>query len=263
MDKVELILKEVERLKDKGKYKDTYDYAFRDGNNAVCDQLLHFINSLLKEPSKVWHDANEEPPMPNKPFAVIEGNGELTASYTLVSGGMTWDKIKEVDGIIKWAYTDDLFNLYEEPKFRVEDYIRNKKDGYVTSIESIDDKNYYVSKCQAFIPIYKQDEWKLYENSVSEELESASQKYAEENHVCWDEPIESVLSGTPRTREANDKLDIKDAFKDGAKWKEQQIPHWKKATLPNTPWGINSDNLTCPDGYYIELEELRKLPKDE
>ena len=46
----EKILAEVERLKDKGKYSDTYDYAFRDGNNAALYAIEKFINSLPEEP---------------------------------------------------------------------------------------------------------------------------------------------------------------------------------------------------------------------
>ena len=48
----------------------------------------------------------------------------------------------------------------------------------------------------------------------------------------------------------------------GAQWQKGKIPHWKKGNLPNTPFGINGDYLTCPDGYYIELTELLKLPKE-
>ena len=43
------ILDEIERLKDKGKYSDTYEYAFRDGYNGALDVIARFINSLPEE----------------------------------------------------------------------------------------------------------------------------------------------------------------------------------------------------------------------
>ena len=40
------LVAEIERLIDRGKYSEEYDYAFRDGNNAVCNQILHFLDTL-------------------------------------------------------------------------------------------------------------------------------------------------------------------------------------------------------------------------
>jgi hypothetical protein len=37
---------EIKRLIDRSEYSEVYDYAFRDGNNAVCVHILHFLNTL-------------------------------------------------------------------------------------------------------------------------------------------------------------------------------------------------------------------------
>jgi hypothetical protein len=37
---------EIKRLIDRSEYSEVYDYAFRDGNNAVCVHILHFLDTL-------------------------------------------------------------------------------------------------------------------------------------------------------------------------------------------------------------------------
>ena len=48
------------------------------------------------------------------------------------------------------------------------------------------------------------------------------------------------------------------------RWKPNDLPHWKKSTLPNdNTTGFNSDYF-CYKGYYINYKELfEKLPKDD
>ena len=40
------LVAEIKRLIDRNEYSEVYDYAFRDGNNAVCVHILNFINNL-------------------------------------------------------------------------------------------------------------------------------------------------------------------------------------------------------------------------
>ena len=45
IDKSALIA-EIKRLIDRSEYNEVYDYAFRDGNNAVCVHILNFLDTL-------------------------------------------------------------------------------------------------------------------------------------------------------------------------------------------------------------------------
>ena len=49
MTTIEKIRAEIERLKDKGKYHEEYDCAYRDGNNDVCYSLLSFLDTLEEQ----------------------------------------------------------------------------------------------------------------------------------------------------------------------------------------------------------------------
>ena len=64
MDFIEELKQEVENLIDKGNYSETYDYAFRDGNNAACYHMLSIIDILTKKhPSGNngrWHENREK-----------------------------------------------------------------------------------------------------------------------------------------------------------------------------------------------------------
>ena len=54
-------------------------------------------------------------------------------------------------------------------------------------------------------------------------LDEAAELYSKENNTEWEEPAESVLYGAPRMITVNDKAEIKDAFKAGAKWMAEQV----------------------------------------
>lgn len=40
------VVAEIKRLIDRSEYSEVYDYAFRDGNNAVCVHILNFLDTL-------------------------------------------------------------------------------------------------------------------------------------------------------------------------------------------------------------------------
>lgn len=69
------------------------------------DMAVHFGANWYR--NNVWHSPKEEPEQ-GMAFAIIEGDGTLTASYTMLEGGMNWEKIKDIDGCLCWAYCEDL-----------------------------------------------------------------------------------------------------------------------------------------------------------
>ena len=69
------------------------------------DMAAHFGANWYR--NNVWHSPDEEPEQ-GMAFAIIEGDGALTASYTMLEGGMNWEKIKDIDGCQCWAYCEDL-----------------------------------------------------------------------------------------------------------------------------------------------------------
>ena len=69
------------------------------------DMAAHFGANWYR--NNVWHSPDEEPEQ-GMAFAIIEGDGTLTASYTMLEGGMNWEKIKDIDGCQCWAYCEDL-----------------------------------------------------------------------------------------------------------------------------------------------------------
>ena len=58
MNQIEQIKNKIERLidKEKHRYYEEYDCAYRDGNNAVCHTLLSFIESLAQEQTTIFSD---------------------------------------------------------------------------------------------------------------------------------------------------------------------------------------------------------------
>ena len=64
--------------------------------------------------------------------------------------------------------------------------------------------------------------WLKANKSEPQGLDETAEEYAEKNKNEWEVPIESLIYGTPRTRTANDKWEIKDAFKAGANWMAEQ-----------------------------------------
>jgi len=69
------------------------------------DIAAHFGANWYR--NNVWHSPDEEPEQ-GMAFAIIEDDGTLTASYTMLEGGMDWEKIKDIDGCQCWAYCEDL-----------------------------------------------------------------------------------------------------------------------------------------------------------
>jgi len=76
IDKSALVA-EIKRLIDRDEYSEVYDYAFRDGNNAVCIHILHFLDTLeVKEVdlNKELNDFIEEQKALVKDDRVVEYN---------------------------------------------------------------------------------------------------------------------------------------------------------------------------------------------
>lgn len=70
------------------------------------DMAAHFGANWYR--NNVWHSPDEEPKH-GEGFAIIDRNGILIASYNMMEGiGMSWEKIKEIDGCQCWAYCEDL-----------------------------------------------------------------------------------------------------------------------------------------------------------
>lgn len=114
MDKVELILKEIERLMyaynleaDIASAEDKEDENIAIAKYNVCTNLRDFINSILKEQSKVWHDASEIPQPQDEDalIAILVDDVISTSTYNkYISVYKDWD-------VDKWAYLDDIINL--------------------------------------------------------------------------------------------------------------------------------------------------------
>ena len=69
----------------------------------------YFFELGIKAKAKnIWHDANKEEPKIGKAFATIDSKGVMCAEYHVFEGGLTFKQIKEMDDIVKWAYTEDL-----------------------------------------------------------------------------------------------------------------------------------------------------------
>ena len=86
------------------KYYDTSIIWDEDKKCVVRD----FKEGALWHQNSIWHDANKEEPKIGKAFATIDSKGVMYAEYHVFEGGLTFKQMKEMDDIVKWAYTEDL-----------------------------------------------------------------------------------------------------------------------------------------------------------
>lgn len=99
----ELIKAEIERRRNIHKA----DWL-RDNNNpdfvasCVMEQLLDFINSLPEEPSKVWHDASEEPDDINNILLILKSGCSIVADE---------ETLYILELVDQWAYINELKKL--------------------------------------------------------------------------------------------------------------------------------------------------------
>lgn len=91
--------------------------------SPVVYTTLQVLLAKIEQMPKVWRSPSEGPAN-GEPFAIIEGDGRLTASYTILEGGMNWEKIKAVDGCRCWAYCKDLL----PPEEYKDDFAPKKED---------------------------------------------------------------------------------------------------------------------------------------
>ncbi len=75
---------------------------------SKIDVAVHFGANWYR--NNVWHSPKEEPEQ-GMALTIIEDDGTLTASYTMLEGGMNWEKIKDIDGCKCWAYCEDLLPM--------------------------------------------------------------------------------------------------------------------------------------------------------
>lgn len=118
MNKVELILKEVENKKSDALscLKDSINPDERKllrNRVDTCDDIIAFINSLPEEPSKVWHDISEEPDENRQVLIISDIKFGWICYYhrdnrTFYLDCKPWRLLCEVK---KWAYFDDIINL--------------------------------------------------------------------------------------------------------------------------------------------------------
>lgn len=78
------LVAEIKRLIDRNEYSEVYDYAFRDGNNAVCVHILNFLDTL--ETKEVdWKDER----MKDCPYRIV-GCERYFGTVTECNGACAW-----------------------------------------------------------------------------------------------------------------------------------------------------------------------------
>lgn len=233
MDKIEKIKAEIERLRKNLPWGGSAAQLSMECNckNEAYTEIEKFIDSLPEKPvSSVWHSSNEEP----------EDKSSCLIHY-IVGGEVSYQDIFSV------LYNKDTKEFVSEPyPHATGNKVEQKtlEGGVVAEVYKNMRDRFLLSDISEWA--YLKDILEKKEEPVSEDLEEASVEWF--NSVKY----KSDLSETPIS-----------AFKEGAKWQLDKLPHWKKSTLQGLPWGLNREYLTCPGDYYIKLSELLKLPKED
>jgi hypothetical protein len=90
------LVTEVKRLIDRSEYSEVYDYAFRDGNNAVCVHILNFLNNLKVKEVNLEKELND---LIEKEKAFVTDNREVK-----YYNGDSFNHIYELEFIAKYFF---------------------------------------------------------------------------------------------------------------------------------------------------------------